>query len=78
MPGLNLNSGHDSVYTKLEIHSVLACTPSHNSFHQNTIQECVRLAQLVRSLTANQEVPGSIPALVKVGTLGDLLLPHRP
>ena len=26
---------------------------------------CARLAQLVRSLTANQEVPGSIPGLVE-------------
>ena len=26
---------------------------------------CTRLAQLVRSLTANQKVPGSIPGLVK-------------
>ena len=26
---------------------------------------CARLAQLVRSLTANQKVPGSIPGLVK-------------
>ena len=26
---------------------------------------CVRLAQLVRSLTANQEVPGSSPGLVE-------------
>ena len=28
-------------------------------------QKCARLAQLVRSLTANQEVPGSIPGLVE-------------
>ena len=27
---------------------------------------CARLAQLVRSLTANQKVPGSTPGLVKV------------
>ena len=26
---------------------------------------CARLAQLVRSLTANQKVPGSIPGLVE-------------
>ena len=26
---------------------------------------CARLVQLVRSLTANQEVPGSIPGLVE-------------
>ena len=26
---------------------------------------CARLAQLIRSLTANQEVPGSIPGLVE-------------
>ena len=26
---------------------------------------CARLAQLVRSLTANHEVPGSIPSLVE-------------
>ena len=31
-----------------------------------------------RSLTANQEVPGSIPGLVEFWTLGDLLSPHRP
>ena len=37
-----------------------------------------RLAQLVRSLTANQEVPGSIHRLVEGWTLGDLLSPHRP
>ena len=37
-----------------------------------------RLAQLVRSLTANQEVPGSIPGLVEGLNLGDLLSPHRP
>ena len=29
------------------------------------IRVCARLAQLVRSLTANQEVPGSIPGLVE-------------
>ena len=28
-------------------------------------QMCARLVQLVRSLTANQEFPGSIPGLVK-------------
>ena len=40
---------------------------------------CVRLAQLARSLTANQEVPGSSPGLIeRSGTLGDLLSPHRP
>ena len=39
---------------------------------------CARLAQLVRSLTANQKVPGSIPGLVEGWTLGDLLSPHRP
>ena len=39
---------------------------------------CARLAQLVRSLTASQEVPGSIPGLVEGRTLGDPLSPHRP
>ena len=39
---------------------------------------CARLAQLVKSLTANWEVPGSIPGLVERWTLGDLLSPHRP
>ena len=39
---------------------------------------CARLAQLVRSLTANQEVPGSIPGLVEGWTLGDLLSPFCP
>ena len=29
------------------------------------VKVCARLAQLVRSLTANQEVPGSIPGLVE-------------
>ena len=38
---------------------------------------CVRLAQLVRYLTANQKIPGSIPRLVEDKTLEDLLLPHR-
>ena len=37
-----------------------------------------RLAQLVRSLTTNQKVPGLIPGLVEGWTLGDLLSPHRP
>ena len=40
-------------------------------------QVCTRLAQLVRSLTANQKVPGSIPSLVEGLTLGDFLSPHR-
>ena len=39
---------------------------------------CARLTQLVRSLTANQKVLGSIPGLVEGSTLGDLLLPHHP
>ena len=39
---------------------------------------CARLTQLVRSLTANQKVLGSIPRLVEGSTLGDLLLPHHP
>ena len=39
---------------------------------------CARLAQLVRSLTANQEVPGSSSGLVEGWTFGDLLSPHRP
>ena len=39
---------------------------------------CVRLVQLVRSLTANQKVPGSIPGLIEGLTLGGLPLPHRP
>ena len=30
-----------------------------------TVAVCARLAQLVRSLTANQKVPGSIPGLVE-------------
>ena len=37
-----------------------------------------RIAQLVRSLTANQEVLGSIPGLVEGWTLSDLLSPHHP
>ena len=37
-----------------------------------------KLAQLVRTLIANQEVPGSISGLVEGCTLGDLLSPHRP
>ena len=39
---------------------------------------CARLAQLVRSLTANQEVRGPIPGLVEGRTLGDLLSLHHP
>ena len=39
---------------------------------------CARLARLVRSLTTNQKVPGSIPDLVEGWTLGDFLSPHRP
>ena len=39
---------------------------------------CARLAQLVRSLTVNLKVSGSIPGLVEGWTLGDLLSPHRP
>ena len=39
---------------------------------------CARLAQSIRSLTANQEVPGSIPGLVEGLNLGDPLSPHRP
>ena len=35
-------------------------------------QLCARLAQLVRSLTTNQNVLGSIPGLVEAWTLGDL------
>ena len=31
----------------------------------NNREEVIRLAQLVRSLTANQEVPGSSPGLVE-------------
>ena len=37
-----------------------------------------RLAQLVRSLTANHEVPGSIPGLVEGWTFSNLLSPHHP
>ena len=37
-----------------------------------------RLVQLVRHLTTNQKVPGSIPGLFEGWTLGDLLSPHRP
>ena len=48
------------------------------SVHANTLIVFARLAQLVRSLTANQEVPGSIASLVKDWALGDLLSPHRP
>ena len=33
--------------------------------HAQTQLVCARLAQLVRSLTANQEVPGSSPGLVE-------------
>ena len=42
-----------------------------------TESACAMLAQLVRSLTANQKVPGSIPCLVEGWALGDLLSPHR-
>ena len=48
------------------------------SFVFSSCQVCVRLVQLVRSLTANQEVLGSSPGLVEGWTLGDLLSPHRP
>ena len=37
-----------------------------------------RLAQLVRSLTSNQKVPGLIPGLVEGLTLGNLLSTHSP
>ena len=39
---------------------------------------CARLAQLVRSMTAIQKVPGSIPRLIEGWTLGDFLSPRRP
>ena len=44
-----------------------------------SVSKCVRLAQLVRSLTptANQKVPRSITGLVEGRTLGDLFSPHR-
>ena len=32
---------------------------------RSDLTNCARLAQLVRSLTANQTVPGSIPGLVE-------------
>ena len=54
----------------------LCCDPS--SQKNPYLMVCARLAQLVRSLTANQAVPGSIPGLVEGWTLGNLLLPHRP
>ena len=50
---------------------------THTSSDWHT-RVCARLAQLVRSLTSNQKVPGSIPGLVEGWTLGDLLSPHRP
>ena len=46
--------------------------------HLETRHISASLAQLVRSLTANREVLGSIPGLVEGWTLGDLLSPDRP
>ena len=36
-----------------------------NPHLSRNVEACARLAQLVRSLTANQKVPGSIPGLVE-------------
>ena len=47
------------------------------SIYDRSVCVCMRLAQLIRSLTANQKVPVSIPDLAEGKTLGDLLLPHR-
>ena len=41
------------------------CTISAQPCNNYNIVLCARLAQLVRSLTANQEVPGSSPGLVE-------------
>ena len=49
----------------------------HMQIKLPTESMCAMLAQLVRSLMANQKVPGSIPCLVEGWTLGDLLSPHR-
>ena len=44
---------------------VLSCDINNTAsiYYRSTV--CARLAQLVRYLTANQEVPGSIPGLVE-------------
>ena len=49
----------------------------HMQIKLPTESVCARLAQLVRSLTVNQKVPGSIPRLVEGWTLGDLVSPQR-
>ena len=39
--------------------------PTNKAVHPFLYLVCTRLASLVRSLTANQEVPGSFPGLVE-------------
>ena len=56
--------------------NALYCIASH--CNESYIYMCASLAQLARSLIANQKVPGSIPGLVESWILGDLLSPHRP
>ena len=58
-----------------------AISSSEDSSIQNKVVwkfVCARLAQLVRSLTTNRKVLGSIPGLVMAWTLYNFLLPHRP
>ena len=46
-------------------HSDYICTGQAKWHAQDQRNACARLVQLVRSLTANQEVPGSSPGLVE-------------